>query len=299
MASQPVIGIESLVKHYGDVEALRGISLEVHESEVFGFLGPNGAGKTTTIRCLLGLLTPTSGRITCFGLDASRDGVALRARLAYVPGELRFPERVTGAEVAATIGRIRGNGNLRRRAALADRFSLDLGRPIRELSTGNRRKLALVLAFESDAQLLVLDEPTSGLDPLMQRQFLDLVREEIADGRTVFMSSHVLSEVQRAADRIAVLRAGQLIALSTVDALRSRARQRVEIWFEGEVPTAELSSVAGLADAHVDGQRFNATLSGPVQPLIELLGHHPVKSMLVEEPDLEEAFVELYEEQRR
>jgi ABC-2 type transport system ATP-binding protein len=196
----------------------------------------------------------------------------------------------------STVGRIRGGFAPGRPAELAERLRLDLGRPVRDLSTGNRRKLALLLAFAADAELLVLDEPTNGLDPLMQREFLGLLGEAKARGATVFLSSHVLSEVQRAADRVAVLRAGQVIALSTVEELRRRARQRVEVWFEAEPPAAEIATIPGLVDVHVEGHRLTATLSGPIQPLVQILARHPVASMLVEEPDLEEAFLGLYED---
>ena len=294
MPSEPVVVIEGLVKHYGRVQAVQGIDLVVHEGEVFGFLGPNGSGKSTTIRCLLGLLWPTAGHISAFGLEVARDGVEVRRRLAYVPGELRLPERVTGRELAHTIGRIRGGFEPRRRDELADRLQLDLDRSVRDLSTGNRRKLALLLAFLADADLLVLDEPTNGLDPLMQREFLSLVAEAKARGATVFLSSHVLSEVQRAADRVAVLRAGRVIASGTVDELRRRARQRVEVWFDGPPPTGEIASLPGLEDLAFEGSRLVATLSGPIQPLLTVLARHQVASMLLEEPDLEEAFLELY-----
>lgn len=288
--------IEGLVKDYGKVHAVRGIDLEVARGEVFGFLGPNGAGKTTTIRCILDLLHPTSGRITVLGLDPHRDGIAVRSRVAYVPGELRLPDRLTAAELAASIGRLRGRHDRARREELAGRLGLDLGRRMRDLSSGNRRKVALLLAFLADAELLVLDEPSNGLDPLVQHEFLRLVREERERGRTVFLSSHVLSEVQRAADRVAVLRAGKIVALGTVDALRGRARQRVEVWFANDPPTAELLGLSGLADPTVDDHRLTAVLAGPIQPLLEVLARHQVVSMLVEEPDLEEAFLDLYGE---
>jgi ABC-2 type transport system ATP-binding protein len=293
--AEPILQIEGLVKHYGTVEAVRGIDLEVRRGEVFGFLGPNGSGKSTTIRCLLGLLHPTAGRIGAFGLDATRDGVALRRRLAYVPGELRLPDRLTASDLVASIGRLRGGLDIPRRDALAERLRLDLHRPLRDLSTGNRRKVALLLAFLSGAELLVLDEPTTGLDPLMQHEFLALVREARAAGATVFLSSHVLAEVQRAADRVAVLRAGKVVAQGTVAELRGRARQRVEVWFEDDPPTSELLTIPGIAGPIVDDHRFMATLSGPIGPLLALLTRHRVVSMLVEEPDLEEAFLDLYE----
>ena len=291
----PIVLAEGLIKRYGEVEAVRGIEFDVGEGEVFGFLGPNGSGKTTTIRCLLGLLRPTAGRITAFGLDAARQGRDVRRRLAYVPGELRLPERMTGGELVATIGRMRGGLDERRRDRLAGLLDVDLRRPLRDLSTGNRRKIALLLAFTADAELLVLDEPTNGLDPLVQREFLDLVRETRAAGRTVFLSSHVLSEVQRVADRVVVLREGRVLASGRVAELRRRARQRLEIWFESEPPEAELRAVAGLAGVSIDGRRVTAVLTGPIQPLLAILARHHVATMLVEEPDLEEAFLDLYE----
>jgi len=290
----PAIRVTGLVKHYGHVRAVAGIDLEVRRGEVFGFLGPNGAGKTTTIRCLLDLLRPTAGSIEVLGLDPRRDGPAVRARLAYVPGELRLPERGTVGQLAASIGRVRGGLDARRRDELAQRFDLDLGRRLRELSSGSRRKVALLLAFLADAELLVLDEPTNGLDPLMQHEFLGLVREARARGTTVFLSSHVLSEVQRAADRVAVLRAGQIVGLGAVDELRGRARQRVEVWFAGDPPAAELADLPDLEARMTDGRRFTAVLCGPVQPLLEVLGRYPVESLVVEEPDLEETFLDLY-----
>jgi ABC-2 type transport system ATP-binding protein len=290
-----VLQIEDLVKDYGPVHAVRGLDLETRQGEVLGFLGPNGAGKTTTIRCLLGLLRPTAGRISVFGLDVADAGASIRARLAYVPGELRLPDRMTARQLATTIGRMRGGLDAVRRDRLAERLGLDLDRPLGDLSTGNRRKVALLLAFASNAELLVLDEPTNGLDPLMQRVFLELVREAVADGATVLLSSHVLSEVQRAADRVVVLRAGEVIAHGSVDELRRSARQRIEIWFEGSVPE-RVAHVPGLADATVDGDRLTATLAGPIQPLLTALASARVAAMLVEEPDLEDAFVDLYRE---
>jgi ABC-2 type transport system ATP-binding protein len=286
--------IEGLVKDYGQVHAVRGIDLEVRCGEVFGFLGPNGSGKTTTIRCLLDLLRPTAGRIEVLGLDPRRDGVAIRSRVTYLPGELRLPERETAGQYVAEVGRLRGHTNDARRDELAARLGLDLERRMRDLSSGNRRKVALLLAFLGDAELLILDEPTNGLDPLLQHEFLRLCREARDAGRTVFLSSHVLSEVQRAADRVAVLRAGKVVAMGTVDELRGRARQRVDIWFEGDAPANELRAVPGLDGLLVDGNRFAAVLAGPVQPLLDVLARHPVRNMLVEEPDLEDAFLDLY-----
>ena len=290
----PALRITGLVKDYGHVKAVAGIDLEVERGEVYGFLGPNGAGKSTTIRCLLDLLRPTAGQVEVLGLDPRRDGVAVRQRVAYLPGELRLPERMTGRQLVAAIGRLRGGIDDRRCADVAERLQLDLGRRLRDLSSGNRRKVALLLAFAPEAELLILDEPTSGLDPLMQQVFQQLVAEAKAAGKTVFLSSHVLSEVQRAADRVAILRAGKIVALGPVDELRGRARQRVEVWFAGEPPTAALSALPGVEQPASHGKHFTAVLAGPIQPLIELLAQHPVTSMFVQEPDLEEAFLDLF-----
>ena len=201
---------------------------------------------------------------------------------------------MTGRQLVAAIGRLRSGIDDKRRDELAERLQLDLGRSLRDLSSGNRRKIALLLAFASDAELMVLDEPTSGLDPLMQHVFQQLVAEARTAGKTVFLSSHVLSEVQRAADRVAVLRAGKIVAIGTVEELRGRARQRVEAWFVGDPPTAELTALPGIVDSAVDGRNFTAVLTVSIQPLIEVFARNPVSTMLVEEPDLEEAFLDLF-----
>jgi ABC-2 type transport system ATP-binding protein len=295
LGDAPAIRIAGLVKHYGRVQAVNGIDLEVRRGEVFGFLGPNGAGKTTTIRCILDLLRPTSGLIQVQGLDPRRDGPTVRSLVAYMPGELRLPERPTGHQLVASIGRLRGGFDPALKRQLAERLGLDLGRRLRELSSGNRRKVALLLAFLSNAPLLVLDEPTNGLDPLLQHEFLKMVREARDRGTTVFLSSHVLSEVQRVADRVAVVRAGRIVAQGTVGELRGRALVRVDAWFAGEPPRAALAAIPGLEQQVVDGRRLSAILTGPVQPLLTVFAEHPVEHLLVEEPGLEDAFLGLYE----
>jgi ABC-2 type transport system ATP-binding protein len=288
------IRITGLVKHFGSVEAVRGIDVEVRMGEVFGFVGPNGAGKSTTIRCLLDLIRPTSGTVEVLGKQPRRDGAEVRRRIGYVPGELRLPERMTSRQLIAAIGRLRGGLDQARVASIAGRLQIDLDRPTRALSSGNRRKVALLLAFAPGPDLLILDEPTSGLDPLMQHEFLAMVREARDAGSTVFLSSHVLSEVQRAADRVAVLRAGRIVIQGTVDELRGRARQRIEVWFADDVDPATIRATPGLVDPVVEGRRLAATLSGPVDPVLAVLARHSVASLVMEEPNLEDAFLDLY-----
>ncbi|MEO8511577.1 MAG: ABC transporter ATP-binding protein [Chloroflexota bacterium] len=294
IAAEP-LRIQGLAKQYGSVQAVRGIDLAVSAGEVFGFVGPNGAGKSTTIRCILDLLRPSAGEIRVFGRDPRHDGAAIRERLAYVPGELRLPERVTGRQFLQSIGRLRSRFERGRLEELAERFKLDLDRNIRHLSSGNRRKVSVLSAFLSDADLLILDEPTGGLDPLMQHEFLQLVRERREAGATVFLSSHILSEVQSVADRMAVLRAGKIVAQGTVNEVRGLARQRVEIWFETDAPEW-LGRLAGIGEPAVDGRRFRAVLTGSARPLIDALAGQAISSILIQEPDLEEAFLGLYEE---
>ncbi|MCF2533813.1 ABC transporter ATP-binding protein [Yinghuangia soli] len=290
------VEVRGLAKSFGEVRAVCGIDLDVLPGEIVGFLGPNGAGKTTAIRCLLDLIRPTAGTLRLFGEDARRGGVRARRRVAYVPGELRLPPRATAHELLHEVARLRGDCDPVRRAELVGRLGLDPHRPAKTLSTGNRRKVALIAAFMTRADLLILDEPTSGLDPLLQQTFRELVREAKGRGTAVLLSSHVLAEVQRTADRAVILRQGRIIAEGTVADLRGRAAQRVEAVFAG--PPPDLAAVPGVTDLAVDGQHVRARLSGPPGPLLAALARADVTAVDIAEPDLDDAFRGLYDDRK-
>src|SRR2546430_6165175 len=240
------IHTEQLTKMYGKRRGLAGLDLSVDSGEVYGFLGPNGAGKTTTIRILLDLIRPTSGRVELLGGDPRRDGVALRRRIGYLPGDFVVDGKQTVTELLTYLGNLRGGVPRVRVAALAERFDLDLTARIRSLSKGNKQKVGVVQAFMHEPELLILDEPTSGLDPLLQQTFLAMVREPRANGQTVFMSSHVMSEVQATAARVGIVREGVMVAVERVEELRERAVRQVEIHFEDPVTVDEFELLPGV-----------------------------------------------------
>ena len=289
-----VVRAEQLTKNYGQNRGIAGVDFSVEAGEVFGFLGPNGAGKTTTIRLLLDLIRPTGGRLSVFGLDSRRDSVAIRRRLGYLPGDLRLYQRMTGREQLRFFGHLRGAREIPRAEELAARLDLDLGRRIKELSRGNRQKVGLVQAFMHDPDLVVLDEPTSGLDPLVQETFYELVSEVIGRGGTVFLSSHVLSEVQHVADRVGLIREGRLELVDTVDNLRGRAFTTVEATFAAPPPQDAFEGLPGvrLLDRHGDVIRFG--LEGEIDPLLKALAGFHVKALDVHEADLEDVFLARY-----
>jgi len=288
------IHTEQLVKNYGSRRGLAGLDLSVATGEVYGFLGPNGAGKTTTIRLLLDLIRPTSGSIELLGGDPRRDGVALRRRIGYLPGDFTVDGRQSVAELLTYLGNLRGGVSRDRTAAIADRLGLDLTARIRSLSKGNRQKVGLVQAFMHTPELLILDEPSSGLDPLVQRTFLDMVREARAAGQTVFMSSHVMSEVQQTADRVGIVRDGVMVTVERVEELRERAVRQVEIHFETPVPAEEFADLPGVSDVTVSDSTLHCRLNGRADPLVKAAARHTVINLLCEEPDLEELFVTYY-----
>jgi ABC-2 type transport system ATP-binding protein len=292
-----VIRCRALTKRFGDVVALDRLELSVPGGRVVGYLGPNGAGKTTTIRVLMDLARPTAGDVAVLGADPRRARPGLRQRIGYLPGELRLDERLTVRETLDLWSRLRGASvDPAYVRDLCDRLDLDIRRRARDLSSGNRRKVGLVGAFMAKPELLVLDEPTGGLDPLVQEEFIRLVEEVRADGRTVFLSSHVLSEVARIADEVIVLRAGRVVAGGTVADLRQAARQPFTAWFAADPPVDELKAVEGVGDLVVRGREVSGVVDGPQGPLLEVLGRHPVEHLLMPEADLEQAFLRLYAE---
>ena len=285
---------EHLVKRYGHDRGLAGLDLEVNRGEVYGFVGPNGAGKTTTIRLIMDLLRPTSGRLQVLGLDPARDGVALRRRMGYLPGDFVVNGHQNGAELLSHLAHLRGGVPAARVQALAERLGVDLGRRIRSLSKGNRQKLGVVQAFMHSPELLVLDEPTSGLDPLLQQEFVAMAREAAAAGQTVFMSSHVLSEVQRTSDRVGFIREGRMVAVEPVESLRERAVRRVEIQFSDPVAAEEFAGLPGVQDVEVSDGVLHCRLHGRADALVKAAGRHTALTLLSEEPDLEELFLTYY-----
>jgi ABC-2 type transport system ATP-binding protein len=293
VAPAPAIRTERLTKRYGATLALDGLDLVVEPGEVYGYLGPNGAGKTTTIRLLLGLHRPTGGRAELFGTDAWRDPVAAHRRIAYVAGEPFLWPALTGAETLAHLAALRGGIDAAYRDALIERFRLDTAKKIRALSKGNRQKVQLIAAFASRADLLILDEPTSGLDPLMEVAFRETVGEAKARGQTVFLSSHVLSEVEALCDRVGILRDGRLVEQGTLPELRHLSAQRVEITFAGTPP--RLDGLPGVEITAAGAHTVRAAVTGSIGPLIERLADHPVVSLVSREPSLEEIFVHHYD----
>ena len=289
-----LIETERLTKSYGANRGIVDLDLEVDEGEVFGFLGPNGAGKTTTIRTLLDHLRPTSGRARIFGIETTADPVAIHRRTGYLPGEFTLYDRLTGGQTIEYFGNLRGGVDPAYRASLIERLDLDPSRRFKEYSKGNEQKLGLVVAFQHRPELLILDEPTSGLDPLVQQAFYGLVGEAQAEGRTVFLSSHVLSEVERTCDRVAIVRDGRLVRTGRVDTLRDLAHHQVELRFPDGVPTAEFAALPGVSDVVVEDHILRLRVAGPITPVLQAAARHELVDFLAREPSLEETFLAEY-----
>ncbi|HEX2178938.1 MAG TPA: ABC transporter ATP-binding protein [Actinomycetota bacterium] len=294
MGSELVIEAEDLVKDYGKTRALAGVSLSVNRGEVFGFIGPNGAGKSTTIRILLDLLRPTAGRVEVFGRSPRKGGPELRGRVGYLPGELVLPPRRRAGEYLAHLAKLRGGAGADRIEPLAKRFRLELDKPIKSLSKGNKQKVGVVQAFMHRPELLILDEPTSGLDPLLQQDVMDMVVQASQEGSTVFMSSHVLSEVEEVAGRVGVIRAGRMVDVAELSDLRRRAGQWVEFRFAAPVSAEEFTRLAGVSDVEVADHTVTCLLQGEPNALLKTAARHHVTGWSARDRDLEELFFDLY-----
>jgi ABC-2 type transport system ATP-binding protein len=292
-----VIEVSSLEKTYRGrtpVRAVRGLSFQVEQGEVFGFLGPNGAGKTTTIRCMLDLIRPTSGTITIFGLDSHREPLAIHRRIGYLPGDVRLPGDLTAKKLLDHHSRLAGLEPVLL-PKLLERFEVPLNRRLKSFSKGMRQMVAILQAFMCDPELVILDEPTSGLDPLGQRTFNEFLLDETHQGRTVFMSSHNLSEVEKICHRVAVIRGGELVAVEAIEEMRERGGQVVIVEFADRVPEAELRAVPNVqaVERQRDGA-FRLQVAGSIDPVIKAFAGHTVRRLEVEEAPLEDVFLHFY-----
>lgn len=288
------IELNGLTKTYGSARGLVGLSLSVERGEVFGFLGPNGAGKSTTIRLLLDLIRPTSGTAEVLGMDPRAQAVRLHARIGYLAGDFVAPGGQRVGAALRFLAALRGGAGADRIDALCERLDLDQGARISALSKGNRQKVGLVQAFMHAPELLILDEPTSGLDPLAQQIFLAMVSEAAGNGQTVFMSSHIMSEVEAVADRVAIIREGRLVALDTVAGLRADAVREVEVGFARPVEEAEFAALAGVTDVRIEGAVLRCRVTGSPDALLRALVGHHVTGLSVTEPALDELFHSYY-----
>ena len=294
---RPAIEVNHLVKTYGGakpVQAVRDISFAVQPGEIFGFLGPNGAGKTTTIRCMLDVIRPTAGTIGVFGLDARKDALALHRRIGYIPGDVRLPGDLTAKQFLDRYSRMAGLEPVLL-SRLLSRFEVPLDRKLKSFSKGMRQMTAIVQAFMCDPELVILDEPTSGLDPLGQRSFNEFLVDEAERGLTVFMSSHILSEVEHTCHRVAVIRSGVLVAVEAIDQLRERAGQVVIVEFDGAVSESSLRAVTGVqAVEHDHDGTFHLKVAGSIDPVVKELARHTIRRLAIEEAPLEDVFLKFY-----
>ncbi len=296
MSSDPAIATAGLTKDYGSGHGLFGLDLEVARGEVFGFLGPNGAGKSTTMRLLLDLIKPTSGSARILGLDTAEQSLEIRRRVGFLPGDFALYPKLTGRAVLDYLARLRGGVDPRVRDDLAERFEADLDRPLRQLSTGNRQKLGLIQAFMHEPELLILDEPIAGLDPLVQQSFHSLLREVAAQGRTVFLSSHTLSEVERVTQRLAILRRGRLVVVDSLENLREVAVHRLEIEFAQPVDAQTFRELPSVRDVDVNGKTVTVSFEGSSDAVVKAAAAHEVRAVRPREDDLEDIFLRYYRE---
>ena len=296
MSAPAAIETSGLSKDYGSGRGLFELDLDVRAGEVFGFLGPNGAGKSTTMRLLLHLIKPTGGAARVLGLDSVRDSLEIRRRVGFLPGDFSLYPKLAGRAVLDYLAALRGGVDLRVRDSLVERFGADLDRPVRELSTGNRQKLGLVQAFMHEPELLILDEPIAGLDPLVQKSFHTLLGEVSAQGRTVLLSSHTLSEVERVTDRLAILRTGRLVVVDSVANLRRVAVKRLEIEFAAPVPAEEFRALPGVTDATAEERTVTVSFEGSADSVVKAAARHEVVAIRPREDDLEDIFLRYYQD---
>jgi len=292
-----VISTKALTKHFGPIKAVQDLDLEVRRGEIFGYLGPNGAGKTTTIRLLLDFIRPTRGQSAVLG--GSGADIAIRKRIGYMPGDLNLDPKYTGNDVFSFFGALRGGVDQGRVKELVERFELDPTRPIRQLSTGNRRKVGIVQAFMHRPELLILDEPTSGLDPLLQHEFQQIVREARAEGATVLLSSHVLPEVEQLADRVAILRKGRVVKQGGVEQLRRQARQRIELHFDKKVDIKPFRLIPEVVEATADHNTVHLVVEGTVERVLRTAARLHAHRIVSPEADLEDVFLSYYQDDKK
>jgi ABC-2 type transport system ATP-binding protein len=289
-----VIHTEKLTKFYGAHRGIVEVDLDVEEGEAFGFLGPNGAGKTTMIRTLLDHIRPTSGRAWIFGLDTTREPVTIHRRLGYLPGEFALYDKLTGGQTLDYFANLRGGVDRLYQADLVARLDVDPSRRFREYSKGNKQKIGLIIALQHRPDLLLLDEPTSGLDPLIQQEFYAVIREAKADGRTVFLSSHILSEVERTCDRVAIIRDGRLARVDRTEALRDLAHHQVELVFNGPAPVNAFESLPGVSDVVAEDHTLRMRVAGNIAPVVQAAARFDLADFISREPSLEETFLAEY-----
>jgi ABC-2 type transport system ATP-binding protein len=295
MNDQSVIHTEGLTKHYGDVRAVVDLDLDIQAGEIFGFLGPNGAGKTTTIRTLLDEIRPTAGRASILGLDTHDKAVEIRRHIGYLPGDLAMYPNLTGKDTLTYFANLRGGVDWSYVDRLAKRLDADLSKKVGDLSSGNRQKVGLIQAFMNQPQVFIMDEPSSGLDPLVQREFQAMLREVVGEGCTIFLSSHTLSEVQRVAHRIGIIRRGKLVAVERVSELRSKAIRRIEFNFSTPVEAAVFEAVPGVRDVSVEDHRVVLSYDGKIEILLRaVMEPYDLLDIHTQEADLEEIFLTYY-----
>jgi ABC-2 type transport system ATP-binding protein len=295
---KPAIETRALAKRFGRHHALNGIDLSIAPGQVFGYLGPNGAGKTTTIRLLAGLSRPTAGFARVLGMDVVRERDLVQARLGYLPGNFVGYRDLTGQQYLRFLAHLRGGLDWNVVESVAKRLDLDLGRRLGVLSHGNRQKVGIIQALMHEPELVILDEPTTGLDPIIQREFLGMLRDFRDAGGTVFLSSHILSEVEAIADHVGIIRDGTLVVVESVEVLKRRALRRMDLTFAGEPPRAVLSAIAGVREVTVTGSTARLAVEGSTAELLAAAAPHGIDQIVTHEPDLEEIFLSYYERRR-